>query len=154
MFLAIVGAFAWYVRRRGRRFPDGSELAVRNRRNQKVFDTVQSIARKTTVYFDVAVGPTGAMDVVVVESKSDARYVLTRHDSESIAIESLFGSASVENAEDETAEPEAGEIIIVLNDEVFDPRESDPPGAEGKSDPIFMRVNWPEPEDEYSEEDE
>ena len=154
MFLVAVGVATWYLRRRGRRFPDGSELAVRNRHNMKVFDTVQSIAGKSAVYFDVSMGPTGAKEVVVVESKSDARYVLTRHDSESIAIESLFGRASVDNAEDEAAEPEVGEVVIVLNDEVFNPRESDPAGSEGKSDQIFMRVNWPEPEDEYSEEDE
>ena len=156
IFLALAGVVGWYLRQRSRRFPAETEIARRNVRNPQVFDSIETIGGRSKVYFDVVTGVSGA-EITVFGSKSEARYVLTRFDNETIQIRSLYVPQPVEVDEDvsildETPEVEPGEPIIVLNEEVFNPRQSDPPTAEGRSEQIALRLLWPETDEEEYEE--
>ena len=146
--VAIVGASALAFRQfGGKKFPEGSELQVRNHFNKSVFNPVEEIAGKRTVYFDVT-ATSDTPSVSVFSSKSGARYSLKRISEEEMQVTSLWKAPEPEQNDDQSIlddDPviEVGEPFVFLVDEAFNPRNSDPIDADGRRDDISLRVTWP-----------
>ena len=145
---ALAGAAAVAYRQfSGKRFPEGSELQVRNHFNKSVFNPVEEIAGKRTVYFDVT-ATSDTPSVSVFSSKSGARYSMKMISEEEIQVTSLWKAPEPEQDDDQSIldeDPviEVGEPFVFLVDEAFNPRNSDPIDADGKRDDISLRVTWP-----------
>ena len=146
--VAIVGASALAFRQfGGKKFPEGSELQVRNHFNKSVFNPIEEIAGKRTVYFDVT-ATSDTPSVSVFSSKSGARYSLKRISEEEMQVTSLWKAPEPEQNDDQSIlddDPviEVGEPFVFLVDEAFNPRNSDPIDADGRRDDISLRVTWP-----------
>ena len=156
--VAALGAalFLWR-RRKAATFPDGSELARQNSVNKSVYEGLD-IAGKRKVYFDVVSGNIGGA-IEILDGKRGARYLLVREDSSSVRITSLHVEEKDEER-DESDDLEESDIdssaeshddresLVVVNNEPFNVRESDPTGAPGKEHPFMMKVIVPEDIDE------
>jgi hypothetical protein len=148
--LVLVGVLAaaafGFVRLRGKKFPVDVELARRNPRNPQVYDTIENIGGRSKVYFDVQLS-NGVAELVTFSGKSEARYVLTRLDEETVKIKSLF---KVEPQDDSDGDGLDGAQVIQpaipitsLNEEAFNPRGADSPDAPDAKDEIFLKLIWP-----------
>lgn len=144
------GFFAW--KKMGKKFPEGAELQVRNHFNQNIFDFVEQIGGQRKVYFDVVATST-TPTVSIFSTKNEARYMLNLIGDEEIQVTSLWKAIEPEIEEDRSIldqDPivEVGNPFVILVDEAFNPRNSDPDDSDGRRDQIFLKVTWPVDEDE------
>ncbi len=152
LVLGALAAIAYAVwRSLPMKFPEGTHIGRQNRFVPTVYEELVDISGQRRVYFDVLMSDSGP-DVIVYDSKSEARYVLTREDDEFVKIRSLWEQSEEESVDldapvldDETVEP-----LIVLNDASFNVRDADPSASPGKNERLMLRLIWPEPE--YDEE--
>jgi hypothetical protein len=140
-----IAGFVWS--RLPKKFPEGVSIGGQNKFVPTVFQELLDISGRRRVYFDAMLGQNGP-ELVECESRTGARYMLTRQDEEYVRITSLW-EPDTDDTDDENStatQIEEAEPLVVMNEHSFNVRTADPRGSDGSDEQIMLRLIWPEPD--------